>query len=87
MILRSPLYFICTLFYRCSELTEENCKLQEDLADMQRELEAYQDEEGEVVLKLRQELAQVQSHLQESNDKLELAQSKSAKAEQVRGHS
>ena len=50
---------------------------------MQRELEAYQDEEGEVVLKLRQELAQVQSHLQESNDKLELAQSKSAKAEQV----
>jgi hypothetical protein len=50
---------------------------------MQRELQAYHDEEGEVVLKLRQELSDVQSQLRESNEKLELAQSTSAKAEQV----
>lgn len=69
---------------RCSELTEENCHLQEELAEMQRELQSYQDDGGEKVLELKQELVLVRSQLEESKARQELAERQSAKTEQVR---
>ena len=78
------LTFLLNVNSRCAELTEENCHLQEELAEMQRELQSYQDEGGEKMLELKQELALVRSQLEESKERQELAERQSAKTEQVR---
>jgi hypothetical protein len=50
---------------------------------MQRELQSYQDEGGEKVSELKQELALVRSQLEESKERQELAERQSGKTEQV----
>ena len=44
--------------FRCSELTEENCRLQEMIIELRRELSDYEEDESEKNTGLKQTLAE-----------------------------
>jgi hypothetical protein len=53
------------------------------MSEIQHELQSYQDEEGEKVLELRRELNSVRNRLEEAEERQELAERQSARANQV----